>query len=132
MHDFLVQLPLTFFCLNSSVPLISIQIPLIHRIMPTRVSIKHRIILTVLIKVQSIPIVDIFLRESTNNRVIEPRPEIVLAGHWVILLPIEPESVMDILMAYDTFAKRIIVVVIAYTSVIHRIRKDKPHTSLIV
>ena len=100
--------------------------------MPTRVSIKHRIILTVLIKVQSIPIVDIFLHESAKNRVIEPRPEIVLAGHWVILLPIEPESVMDILMAYDTFAKRIIVVVIAYTSVIHRIRKDKPHTSLIV
>ena len=78
------------------------------------------------------PIVGIFLHESANNWVIEPRPEIILAGNWVILLPIEPESVMDVLMANDTFAKCIIAVVIAYPSVIYCIRKDKPHTSLII
>ena len=59
--------------------------------MPTRVSIKHRIIPTVLIEVQSIPIVCIFLRESAHNRVIVPCPQVVLAYHRVILLPIKFE-----------------------------------------
>ena len=118
--------------INCTIYYIFIQILLILNIMPTWVSIQYRIISTVLIKVQSIPIVDIFLRKSSNDRITEPRPQIILAGHRIILFSIEPEAVMNIFMAYDTFTKCIIAVVIAYPSVIHRIRKNKPHASLII
>lgn len=61
--------------------------------MPTRINILYRIILTIGIQIQPIPIVGVFIQKSSNYRIIKPCPEIVLACYRVILFPCEGKAV---------------------------------------
>ena len=61
--------------------------------MSTRINIINRIIITISIKVHPVPIVGIFIQESSDHRIVKSCPEIILACYGVILFSCIAEAV---------------------------------------
>ena len=61
--------------------------------MPARIHIPNRICLTVLIQVQSVSVISIFLRKSSDYRIIKPRTQIILLGNRIKHLSVIAETV---------------------------------------
>ena len=86
--------------------------------MPTRIDILNRIIMTVRIQVQSVPVVGVFVEEPADCGVIESCPEVVLAGQRVVLLACEAEAVRYVLCLCQEVAEGVILVVVVDITVL--------------
>ena len=76
-------------------------------LVPSRIIIHRRIILTVRIQVQPVPAVHILLHKPSNHRIVKSRPQIILPAGLVILLSRLEDSVMELFHAVFEHAKRI-------------------------
>ena len=88
--------------------------------MPVRIHIINRIVSTVRIQVQPVPVVGVFIEEPADCGVIESRPEVVLAGQWVVLLACEAEAVRYVLCLCQEVAEGVVLVVIVDITVLIR------------
>ena len=86
--------------------------------MPTRIDILNRIVSTVRIQVQPVPIVGVFVEEPADCGVIESRPEVVLIRNWVVLLACEAEAVRYVLCLCQEVAEGIVLVVVVDITVL--------------
>ena len=89
-------------------------------LVPTRIIINHRIILTVRIQIQSVPAVHILLHKPSNHWVIKPCPQIILPAGLVILLSRVEDSVGEFFPAVLEHAKRIVLVPVFYLTAASR------------
>lgn len=83
-------------------------------LVPTRIIVHHRIILTVRIQIQPVPAVLILLHKPSNHRIVKPCPQIVLPAGLVILLSRVEDSVVELFHAVFEHAKRIVLVPVFY------------------
>ena len=88
--------------------------------MPVRIHIINRIVSTVRIQVQSVPVVGVFVEEPADCGVIESCPEVVLAGQWVVLLTYEAEAVRYVLCICKEVTEGVILVVVVDITVLIR------------
>ena len=88
--------------------------------MSIRVHISHRIIMTVRIQVQPVPVVGVFIEEPADCGVVESRPEVVLAGQWIVLLACEAEAVRYVLCLCQEVAEGVVLVVVVDITVLIR------------
>ena len=86
--------------------------------MPVRIHIINRIVSTVRIQVQPVPVVGVFIEEPADCGIVESRPEVVLAGQWVVLLACEAEAVRYVLCLCQEVAEGVILVVIVDITVL--------------
>lgn len=84
-------------------------------LVPTRIIVHHRIILTVCIQVQSVTIVGIFLCESGTDRVIISCPQVILSRQRIVLLSRIAEAVVHLFFTSDGIAECIVFIVVEYT-----------------
>ena len=80
--------------------------------MPTGIYIIHRIILTVGIQVQPVSSVSVLLCESRNDRIIKSGSQIVLLRYRIVLLSVEPETVLHRLLTDSRIAPGVVLIVI--------------------
>ena len=80
--------------------------------MPARIHIPNRICLTVLIQIQSVSIVSIFLRKSSDYWIIKPRTQIVLLGNRIKHLSVIAETVLYFFRLFYDVSKSIIAIVV--------------------
>ena len=80
--------------------------------MPARIHIPNRICLTVLIQIQSVPVISIFLREPSNYRIIKPRTQIILLGNRIKHLSVIAETVLYFFRLLYDVSKSIIAIVV--------------------
>ena len=79
---------------------------------PTRIIIHHRVIPAVRIQIQSIPLIDVFLHETPGNRIVIPRPQVILLCQFIILLSRIADAVIQLLCGSKRHAKGIILVAV--------------------
>ena len=83
-------------------------------LVPTRIIVHHRIILTVRIQIQPVPAVLILLHKPSQHRIVKSRPQIILPAGLVILLSRVEDSVGEFFPAVLDHAKRIVLVPVFY------------------
>ena len=83
-------------------------------LVPTRIIINHRIILTVRIQIQPVSTVHILLHKPSQHRIVKPCPQIILPAGLVILLSRVKDSVVELFHAVFEHAKRIVLVPVFY------------------
>ena len=80
--------------------------------MPARIHIPNRICLTVLIQIQSVPVISIFLRKSSDYRIIKSRTQIILLGNRIKHLSVIAETVLYFFRLLYDVSKSIIAIVV--------------------
>ena len=89
-------------------------------LVPTRIIVHHRIILTVRIQIQPVPAVLILLHKPSQHRIVKPCPQIILPAGLVILLSRVEDSVVELFHAVFEHAKRIVLVPVFYLTAASR------------
>ena len=64
------------------------------------------------IQIQSISLIDVFLHETSSNRIVIPRPQIILSRYIIILLPCVSDAVIQLLCGIKGYAKGIILIAV--------------------
>ena len=77
--------------------------------------VENRVVLTVGIQVQSIPVISVFLCKSGNDRVIISCPQVLLSRQNIVLLSCITEAFVHLFFTSDGIAKCIIFIVVEYT-----------------
>ena len=77
--------------------------------------VEDRVVLTVGIQVQSIPVISVFLGKSGNDRVIISCPQVILSRQRIVLLSRIAEAVVHLFFTSDGIAECIVFIVVEYT-----------------
>lgn len=72
----------------------------------------HWVIPAVRIQIQSIPLIYVFLHEPPGNRIIIPRPQVILLCQFIILLARITDAVIQLFCGLKGYAKGIILVAV--------------------